>query len=95
MSLPELFSLLEAQNKKIYDDRRFFAAIQGIDLDKNQAPQKSSTDNKSHIERVKERIAKRTGQPVRDANDITNFTGQRAKEAGFGIGMGIDYEVVS
>jgi hypothetical protein len=29
-----------------------------------------------------------------DPNDITSLQGQKAQQYGFGIGMGLDYEVV-
>ena len=36
LSLEELNSLLEATRKKDYEDKKFFAAIQGIDLDESR-----------------------------------------------------------
>jgi hypothetical protein len=33
LSLPELLALLESSRKQIEDERRFLAAIQGVDLD--------------------------------------------------------------
>lgn len=94
MSLPELFSILEAYAKKLYEDRKFFAAIQGIDLEKNSSSS-SSSKNQNGLERMRERIAKRTGKPLKDPDDITNLRGRRAKSKGFGIGMGLDYDIIS
>lgn len=92
LSLPELFAILEANHKKIHDERKFFAAIQGIDIDKGAAP---ASKNQGNVEKLRERIAKKTGKAPKDPNDITRLRGRRAKEKGFGIGMGLDYDVVS
>ena len=36
MSLDELTALLESQRKQINEDRKFLAAIQGVDLDEDE-----------------------------------------------------------
>jgi len=89
LSLGELIAVLEAYRKKVHDDRKFMAAIQGIDIDKNQPP---PPEHKSLMERVKARLGKEVSN--KPDNDITNLKGKRARDLGFGIGMGIDYEVI-
>ena len=37
LSLPELLALLESSRKQIEDERRFLAAIQGVDLDEDKS----------------------------------------------------------
>ena len=45
-------------------------------------------------DRAKERLGAETGVPAPDRNDITSLRGKAAQNAGFGIGMGLDYEVM-
>lgn len=80
--MPELLSILDAKRKDENNQHRFFAAIQGIDLDKN-----SRTDE---WEEMKNRVF---NQSSSSANDITSLQGNAAYTAGFGIGNGLDYEV--
>ncbi len=77
---------MEAYRKKVYDDRKFLAAIQGIDIEKDQ--QKSDG---GVMDRLRAKVAAKKG---RDPNDITSLRGNKAKEKGFGIGFGLSYEVV-
>jgi hypothetical protein len=45
---------------------------------------------------MKARVAAReSGIGNGDPNDITSLQGVRAAQTGFGIGMGLDYEVVN
>jgi len=45
---------------------------------------------------MKARVAAKTsGVGNGDPNDITALQGIKAQQTGFGIGMGLDYEVVS
>lgn len=88
ISLPELTKILSVANEKSYNDRKFFAAIQGVDLDAE-----SGNKEEDPWEAMKSRVAqKSSGIPVANSNDITSFQGVKAKQAGFGIGMGLDYE---
>ena len=60
--------------------------MQGVDLDK--------TSNKSNAwEDMKARVFSR-GKAT-DSNDVLALQGINAQQAGFGIGMGLDYEVVN
>jgi hypothetical protein len=84
--MPELVAILEAKNKEDYDNKKFFAAIQGVDIDKN------SSKSSNAWEEMKARVYSKgkTSNP----NDIVALQGDAARRAGFGIGYGLDYEVI-
>lgn len=85
LALPELMSLLSQKRENDYENKKFLAAIQGIDLDKNV--------NKTNAwEDLKARVFSR-GQ-AKDSNDVLALQGINAQQAGFGIGLGLDYEQV-
>jgi Ca2+-binding EF-hand superfamily protein len=92
ISMPELASILEAKRKQDYEEKKFMAALQGVDLDKTS--RKTDDALQGVIQRAKERIGANTSTPVVDSNDITSLRGKAAQQAGFGIGMGLDYEVI-
>ena len=83
ISMPELIAILENKRELDYADKKFNAAIQGVDLDENKK------------ENAWEEMKKRVLYKGKDANDITNLRGARAKKAGFGIGNGLDYEEIT
>jgi hypothetical protein len=83
--MPELIAILEAKNNQDYDNRKFMAALQGVDLDS------SSSENK--WEEIKARAF--SNGATSDPNDILALQGKAAQKAGFGIGMGLDYEVIN
>jgi hypothetical protein len=76
---------LESKRDLDYQEKKFLAAIQGVDLDKNSGAEKGQKE----WEDMKARVFSRgtTG----DSNDVLALQGQNAKKAGFGIGMGLDY----
>lgn len=82
--MQELTAILVAKREKEYDERKFFAAIQGIDLDgKNQnSPQKKWEDLKARAF---------SGGKVSDSSDILSLSGNTAKQKGFGIGKGLEF----
>jgi len=82
ISMPELLSLLEVKRELDYGDKKFAAAMQGVDLDKDK--------NDNAWEDMKKRVL----YNGKDANDITNLRGAKAQKAGFGIGNGLGYEEV-
>lgn len=88
--MQELTSLLIAKREKENDDKRFFAALQGVDLDGKS----SSTKNGSGDawEDMKARVFSKG--KASDASDIISLQGYNAEKAGFGIGMGLEYNVV-
>jgi hypothetical protein len=85
MSMPELISILETRRESDYNDKKFMAAMQGVDLDKE-----SGKSNKNAWEEMKARVF--SGGKAKDANDVTALQGYNAQKAGFGIGMGLGYE---
>lgn len=82
MSLKELIDTLEEINKKDLEDKKFLAALQGVDLEGGSESSKSFDDVRREA----------LGDDPR-TNDITNLKGNLAKEQGFGIGNGLGYEV--
>ena len=78
LSMPELMATLEVSRELDYAEKKFMAAIQGVDLD---------------AEDMKARVF--SGGQTGDANDILSFQGPKAQKAGFGIGMGLDYEDIT
>jgi hypothetical protein len=85
ISMPELVAILEAKNKEDHEEKKFLAALQGVDIDS------SSSENK--WEEMKARVFSKgaTSNP----NDILSLQGKAAQRAGFGIGQGLDYEVIT
>ena len=85
MSMQELTATLKIKRELDYSDKKFSAAMQGVDLDAGSGSQKEWEDMKARV------FSK--GQAT-DGNDILAYQGATASKAGFGVGMGIDYEVV-
>ncbi len=83
--MPELVAILEAKNNQDYEEKKFLAALQGVNIDS------SSSENK--WEEMKARIF--SGGATSNPNDILALQGQAAQRAGFGIGQGLDYEVIA
>jgi hypothetical protein len=89
--IPELMAILESRRELDYSEKKFLAAMQGVDLD-----QTSGKQEEDPWEAMKARVAaKVSGIGNGDPNDVLSLQGQKAAQAGFGIGMGLDYEVVS
>jgi hypothetical protein len=86
LSISELIKLLETKRDLDYQEKKFFAAIQGVDLDKETG--KSS--GQDAWEKMKAKVF--SGGKTTDPNDITSFQGHKAVQAGFGVGMGLGYE---
>lgn len=86
LSMPELMATLESKREIDYQEKKFLAAIQGVDLDKNSGREKGQKE----WEDMKARVF--SGGATSDSNDILALQGQNAQKAGFGIGMGLDYE---
>jgi len=85
LSMPELIAILNAKQKEDYEQRKFAAALKGVDIDKG-----SSTSDE--WQKLKTKVL--TKGKVTDPNDITSLQGYEAKKAGFGIGNGLEYEVI-
>jgi hypothetical protein len=86
LSMPELVATLEISRDLQYQEKKFLAAIQGVDLDNNSGSEKGQKE----WEDMKARIF--SGGATTDSNDILALQGHNAQKAGFGIGMGLEYE---
>jgi len=86
MSMPELLATLEVSRELDYSEKKFMAAIQGVDLEAQGQPERGQQE----WENLKARVFSR-GQ-TNDANDVLSLQGPKAKSLGFGIGNGLDYE---
>lgn len=84
MSMQELTATLKIKRELDYSDKKFAAAMQGVDLDKNSGSGNEWEDMKARV------FSK--GKTT-DGNDILALQGMNAEKAGFGIGMGLTYEV--
>ena len=83
LSMTELFTTLSSKRELDYQEKKFLAAIQGVDLDKQ-------TKKNNEWEQMKARVF--SGGGTSDPNDVLSLQGQAAAKAGFGIGMGLDYK---
>lgn len=86
ISMPELVAILSVKREHDYDDKKFAAAMQGVDLDKESGKSKGQKE----WEDMKARVFSK-GKAT-DSNDVLSLQGINAQQAGFGIGMGLDYE---
>jgi hypothetical protein len=86
LSMPELMATLEVIRELDYTEKKFLAAIQGVDLDKESNKDKGQKE----WEDMKARVFSK-GQ-TSNSNDVLALQGINAQKAGFGIGMGLDYE---
>lgn len=81
--MPELTSLLSSAREVEHRKNKFLAALQGVDLSEGESdPQKKWEDLKARVY---------SGGTTSDSNDIVSLQGVNAQQAGFGIGMGLDY----
>jgi len=86
LSMPELMATLSSRRELDYEEKKFLAAIQGVDLDKESG----SSKGQKEWEDMKARVFSKGA--TKDSKDILALQGQNAKKAGFGIGLGLDYE---
>ena len=86
LSIPELMQTLSSKRDLDYEEKKFLAAIQGVDLDKNS----ENGRGQKEWEDMKARVF--SGGQTSDGNDVLSLQGPNATRAGFGIGMGLDYE---
>ena len=85
LSMPELTEFLVAKHRKEHSERQFLAAMQGQDIGDFQTTGKKQ----STFEDIKARAF--SGGAAKVANDILSLQGVNARQAGFGIGMGLEY----
>ena len=84
MSMPEIVATLKVKRDLDYGQKKFLAAMQGVDLDKASGKENAWEDMKARVF---------SGGKAVDGKDILALQGKNAEKAGFGIGMGLDYEV--
>ncbi len=84
MSMPEIMATLKVKRDLDYGQKKFLAAMQGVDLDKASGKEDAWEDMKARV------FSKGTAA---GGKDILALQGKNAEKAGFGIGMGLDYEV--
>jgi hypothetical protein len=83
LSLPEVTLTLTSKRELDYKEKKFFAAIQGVDLDAESGQQDA-------WEKLKTKVF--SGGATNDPNDVMALQGINADMAGFGIGQGLSYE---
>lgn len=86
LSLAEIMAILSSKRELDYQEKKFFAAIQGVDIEDSS----NSDRGQQEWENLKARVF--SGGATSDSQDILALQGQNARRAGFGIGMGLDYE---
>lgn len=85
LSMAELMATLSSKRDLDYQEKKFLAAIQGVDLDEQTGNKKANA-----WEEMKARVF--SGGKTTDSSDVTALQGYNAQKAGFGIGMGLDYQ---
>jgi hypothetical protein len=85
LSMPELTAILNIKREKDYQDKKFLAAMQGVDLDKQSGKQNAWEEKKAKFF---------SGGLTSDGNDVLALKGANAARAGFGIGMGLGYQKI-
>jgi hypothetical protein len=83
ISMPELTSILNVKRDLDYQEKKFMAGIQGVDLDKESGSQDLWEQKKAKFF---------SGGATSDSNDVVALQGANAAQAGFGIGLGLGYE---
>lgn len=83
LSMPELLQIISMKRELDHLEKKFLAAMQGVDIDKGVENDK--------WQEMKQRILYNN----KDSKDAASLTGKRAQEVGFGVGMGLDYEVIT
>jgi hypothetical protein len=83
LSMPELTATLESKRELDYQEKKFLAAIQGVDLDEQSGKTNAWEEMKARVF---------SGGASSDPNDILSLQGSNAAKAGFGLGNGLGYE---
>jgi hypothetical protein len=87
LCIEELMQILSTTRELSYEEKKFSAALQGVDLDGESS---NEVKGQQEWENLKARVY--SGGATNDANDILALQGVNAQKAGFGIGMGLGYE---
>ena len=90
ISIEELMQILSITRDLDYEEKKFSAALQGIDLDSQSGKGDEKVKGQKEWEDMKARVF--SGGQTSDSNDVLSLQGANAQKAGFGIGMGLDYE---
>jgi hypothetical protein len=85
LSMPELVATLGSKRELDYNEKKFLAAIQGVDLDKQSGKEEGNA-----WEKMKAKVF--SGGKSNNPNDVLALQGVGAQKAGFGINMGLSYE---
>lgn len=85
LSLSEIMAIISSKRELDYQEKKFFAAIQGVDLEDSG----DSDRGQKEWENLKARVF--SGGATSDSNDVLALQGQNAKKVGFGINMGLEY----
>ena len=86
LSLSEIMAILSSKRELDYQEKKFFAAIQGVDIEGSNDEERGQKE----WENLKAKVF--SGGATSDSDDVLSLQGQNAKKAGFGINMGLDYE---
>ena len=89
ISIEELMQILSITRDLDYEEKKFSAALQGIDLDSQSGKNNGEVKGQQEWENMKARVFSRGA--TSDSNDVLSLQGPKAKKAGFGIGMGLGY----
>lgn len=84
ISMPELLTTLSSKRELDYQEKKFLAAIQGVDLDGEKEKGQDAW------EKMKAKVF--SGGATNDPTDVLSLQGANAAKVGFGIGMGLSYE---
>lgn len=84
ISMPELLTTISSKRELDYQEKKFLAAIQGVDLDGEKEKGQNAW------EKMKAKVF--SGGATNDPDDVLSLQGANAAKAGFGIGMGLSYE---
>jgi hypothetical protein len=86
ISIEELMQILSVTRELDYEEKKFLAALQGINLDEGTDQERGQVE----WENLKARVA--SNGATNDASDILALQGANARQVGFGIGYGLGYE---
>ena len=89
ISIEELMQVLSITRDLDYEEKKFSAALQGIDLDSQSGNSNQEVKGQQEWENMKARVF--SGGTTKDSNDVLSLQGPQAKKAGFGIGAGLGY----
>lgn len=90
LSMPEILATISSKRELDFEEKKFLAAIQGVDIESQTSSNDQKPRGQKEWEDLKARVFSR-GQAT-DSNDVLALQGVNAQKAGFGIGMGLDYE---